>query len=216
MILAIFFILMRAVSLTFYMPMDVTVHNQYSGLELTTPVCFCDGRMYNEYSVERMDDGTVMKIGFRFGLNQFEGVLMCEVQGNRSTEFDHQSSNDTASTEAVENTSKMMRLLVTWEVKHSWKLSVRVVLIEYDNRLVLNEDKLVQSYNKVNNIPSTVYNWTRKYDGVYKSAWLIHDNTVLEAMDEIICEKGLELNITVTEGTKDMYAESALWVDSER
>jgi hypothetical protein len=216
--LAIFLILTYTVSITLHITMDATVHNQYSDIELTSPVCFCDGRTYTGYSVERMDNGTVIKVGTRFDLNQdkSEGILMCEVQRDRSTESDHQASTDTTFTEAAEDTSKITRLLVTWEIRSSGKFMVYIVLVEHDNELVLNEAELVQLYNNVNDIPYEVYEWILKYDGIYKSTWSIYDNIVLEATDELICEKGLELKITVTEGSKDEDTESALWIDSER
>jgi hypothetical protein len=108
-----------------------------------------------------------------------------------------------------------MRLLVTLEVKSPGEFRPRIVLVEHDNGLVMNEAKLAQLYNKVNNIPTKLYKWTRKYDGIYKSAWLIRDNTVLEATEEMIYE-GLELKLTVNEGVKDKHAEPTLWIDSKR
>jgi hypothetical protein len=200
------------------MPMDVTIHNQHSGIEFTSPVCLCDGRIYKEHSVERMDDDAVMKVSFRFGL--FDklpgGILMCEVQKKGSRMSDHRSSTDITSAKAVEDTSKMMRLLVTWEIESSGRVDARISLIEHDNELVLNEAKLAQVYKEVNNIPAKVYSWTLKYDGIHKWVWLMHDNTVLEATVELIFEKGFELKITVTEGVKDKDVESAFWIDSER
>jgi hypothetical protein len=217
-ILAIFLILMCVVSLTLHMPMDVTVYNQCSGIELTSPICFYDAKTYNGYCIERMGDGAVMKISFRFGLlDKFPGgALIYEVQRKGNTESDHQSSTDTVSTTSVEDTSKVMRFLVTWEIKSPGRSRTRMLLIEHDNALILNEAKLAQLYNKVNDIPSGVYNWILKYDGIYKSTWLMYDNTVLEATDEIIYEKGLELKINLSEGVKDKHAGSAFWIDSTR
>jgi hypothetical protein len=200
------------------MPMNVAVRNQHSDIELVSPVCFCNGETYNEYSVERTNDGTVMKIGARFDLSQdkSEGILMCEVQKSENTEANHQSNTDTTFTETVENISKIMRFLATWEIKSPGRATIRIILAEHDSELVLNEAELAQLYNKINDIPSDVYSWILKYDGIYKSTWLMHDNTVLEATYDIICEKGLELKITVTEGVKDEDAAPALWIDSTR
>jgi hypothetical protein len=216
--LVIFLILMCTISLTFHMPMNVIVHNQHSGIKLVSPICFCNGETYDEYSVERMDDGTVMKIGARFDLSQdkSEGILMCEVQRSESMETDYQSNTDTTSTEIIESTSKIMRFLATWEIKSPGRATIRIILAEHDSELALDGAKLAQLYNKVNDIPIGVYNWILKYDSIYKWAWLIHDNTVLEATDDVIYEKGLELKIAVTEGVRDENAEPALWIDPER
>jgi hypothetical protein len=218
MTLMIFLMLTCTFSLTLYMPMNVTIHNQHSGIELASPVCFYDGRIYNEYSVERVDDGEMMKIGIRFGLldELSDGILMCEVKKKGNIESGHQSSTDIAFTEAVEDTSKITRLLVTWKIKNSGTYRARIILTEHDNKLVLNEVKPAQLYNNVNDIHTKIYNWIIKYDGIYKWTWLMRDNTVLEATDVMIFEKGIELKITVTEGAKDEDAESAFWIDSIR
>jgi hypothetical protein len=209
---------MRTVSLTLHMPMYVTVHNQHSGIELTSPVCFCDGRIYDEYSVERSDGGAVMKVGLRFGLLDKlpGGILMCRVQRNRNAKCDYQSSTDTTFIGAADDTSKIMRLLVTWKINRSWKFNVRIILVGHDDELVLNEDKLAQLYDKVNDIPSDVYDWILKYDGIYKEVWLMNDNTVLVTTNDAIYEIGCELKITISEGAKDKDAESAFWIDSAR
>jgi hypothetical protein len=218
MMSVIYLILTCIVSLTLHMPMDVTVHNQHSGIELTSPIGFCDGRIYKEYSVERMGGGAVLKISTRFGLlDKFPGgILMCEVQKKENTGSDHQSSTNTTSSKTVEGTSKIMRLLVIWEVNLSGRSRTCTILVEHDNDLILNENKLAQLYNKVNNIPFKAYNWILKYDDIYKWVWLISDNTVLEATDDIIYEKGCELKITISEGVEDENAASAFWIDSTR
>jgi hypothetical protein len=119
MILAIFLILMCITSLTLHEVMNVTVHNQYSDIELASPVYFCNCGTYNEYPIERTSNGITMKIGFRFGLDKLPGgILMYELQRKGNTKSDHRSRGnakslrpprtDITSTNAVEDTSKMM------------------------------------------------------------------------------------------------------------
>jgi hypothetical protein len=198
--------------------MDVTAYNHYPDIELSPPIYFCNHSTYYEYPIERMDDDAMINIGFRFDLDQDEpgGILMYKVQRKRNTESDHQSSTDITSSEAVEDTSKTMLLLVAWKIEHSEGLGVRILLVEHDNRLVLNEDKLAQLYNKVNDIPSGLHGWAHKYDGILKSTWLMCNNIVLRATYEIIFEKSLGLKIAISKGVKDEDTELALWIDSER
>jgi hypothetical protein len=118
--------------------------------------------------------------------------------------------------ETVEDTSRMMRLLVTWKTKYPEQPKVNVMLVEHDNELVLDEDKLVKLYDKVNDMPSEMYNRTFKYDGIYRSTWLMCNNIVLDVAHEITCEKGCGLKVTISEGVKGEDARSALWIDSER
>jgi hypothetical protein len=81
MMLTIFLLLMCAVSLTLCVTADVIVHNQYLDIELTSLVCFCNGRIYNGYSVESVDNDATMRINFSFDLDKLlGGILMCQVQ----------------------------------------------------------------------------------------------------------------------------------------
>jgi hypothetical protein len=191
--------------------MDVTVHNQCPDIELVSPVYFCNCGTCYEYPIERTDDGAMMKIGFRFGLLDKlpRGILMYEVQKKEYAESDYQSSTDATSIETVEDTPKMTLLLVAWEIERFEKPRVNIVLIGHDNELVLNEDKLAQLYDKINDQLST------RYDS-FQSTWLLYDNTVLETTCVTVYEKGFELKITISEGDEDEDTESALWIDSER
>jgi hypothetical protein len=216
MMLAIFLILTCTASLTLNETLDVTIRSQYSDIELASPVYFCDGRTYNEYSIERTDVGTMMRIGFRYDIGESGGIVMYEVQRNRNTKSDHQPSTDTTSTETVGDASKIMRLLVTWKTDYSHGSGAHIILVEHDNKLVLSEAELAQLYDRIYDLPIEVYNWTHKYGSICKSTWSMNDNTVLGAAYEIVFEKGRELKITISEGIKDEYTKSALWIDSER
>jgi hypothetical protein len=217
--LDIFLMLTCTVSLILHGAIDVTVHNQYSDIKLVSPVYFCNRGIYNEYPVERTDIGAIMKAGFRFDVDQDKsgGALMYEMQRKGNTKSDHQPRTDATSTKAVEDTQKMMKLLVTWKITYSEGLSLRVrmMLVEHDNELVLNEDELAQLYDKVNSIPTGVYTFFI-YDGIFKSTWLACDNTVLETTYRVSHENGFELKTSVSEGVKDKDTKSTLWIDSER
>jgi hypothetical protein len=210
MMLTIFLILMCTTSLTLCGAMDMTVHNQYPDIELISPVYFCNHDTYNEYSVERADNDATMKISFSFDLDQLlSGILMCQVRKKGNIKSDYQPSTDVTSTEVAEDASKTMQLLVAWEIERSGESRVYTVLVEHDNELVWDEDKLAQFYDKVNEQFSRHYN-------VSESTWLVCDNTVLEATYEVVWKVGLELKITISKGVKNKYIKSALWIDSER
>jgi hypothetical protein len=196
MILAVFLILTCTVSLILHGTMDVTVHNRSSIIESVSPVYFCDDGTYNEYSVNGMNAGDIMKIGFRFGLDKLPGgILMCEVKRKWSTESDHQSSTDITITETIEDTLKMMRLLVVWKVNNLWLPEVRIVLIVHDNELVLDEDKLAQLYNQIDD------RFFEHYEAS-ESTWSVCDDTVLGITYEIVQQIDTELKITISEGAK--------------
>jgi hypothetical protein len=208
MMLTIFSILIYTISLTLYKTMAVTVHNWYSNIELTSLIYFCNhGRCY-EYPVGNTDAGVMMKRDFRFDLNQDEcgGILMYEVQRKGNIRFDYRFSIDTISAKAIEEASKMTRLLVIWKIERFGKSKVNIMLVEYDNKLVLDEDKLARLYDKVNDIPS----------GHNPSKLLMCDNTMLAATHKVVREAGLELKITISKGVRDLDTIRSMWIGLER
>jgi hypothetical protein len=203
MMSVIFLILTCTTSLTLHKTMNMTVYNRYSDMELASPVYFYNCVTYYEYPVEETNSGTIMRLGFRFDPDQNEsnGILMYEVQEN--ARFNHPSSVDT---EAIEDESKMIRLLVIWKMRHSGRPKVRIVLVEHDNKLVLDEDKLAQLYDKMDDIP-------RNYD---RSTWFIYDHRVLAITYKIVKKEDPELKITISKGIDDKYTMKPIWIDSER
>jgi hypothetical protein len=194
--LAIFPILMYTVSLTIYKTMVMTVHNQYPDIELVSPIYFCNHGAYYEYPVERTNTDTMMKIDFKFDHDQdaLKGISMYEIR--RNTRSGHQSNIDTISAEATEDTLKIMRLLVTWKIGRSEKPKVNVVLVECSNDLLLSEDKLVQFYDRVNDIPSC--------HSASGCTWLMCGDTALAVRREVIRKTGLELKITISQGVRSL------------
>jgi hypothetical protein len=208
MILAIFLMLMCTASLTLNEKLNVTIYNRHPDIELTSPVYFCDDWTYNEYPIERTVASAVMKISFRLDFNKPGGILMYEVQRMENAKSDYQSSTDATSAEADEDASKVMRLLVAWRIEIFGESRVHVILVEHNNELVLNEDKLEQLYDKVNEQFSGLYNLS-------KSTWLVGVNIILEATYEVV-RKDLELKIAISKGVKDWNTGPALWIDPER
>jgi hypothetical protein len=197
--------LMYVVSFVLYKKMNVTVHNRYTDVELTSPIYFCNHGTCYKHSVKRVDDGAMMKIGFRFNPDQDEsrGILIYAMQRNAIS--GHQSSNDTISAKIIEETLNMTRLLITWKIKRLEEPIVRITLVEYDNELVLSEDKLAQLYENIVDI-SSGHNPSR-------FTWLMCDNTVLMATYEL---EGLELKIDISEGFRNPNTKRAMWIDSKR
>jgi hypothetical protein len=210
MMLATFLMLMCTVSLILYETMNVTVHNRSPAIESVSPVYFCNSGACSEYSVERTDASDVIKASYRFGLDKLPGgILMCEVQRKGYIESDHQLNADTTSTEAVENVSEIMRLLVIWKINILWWPRIQIVLAEHDNELLLSEDKLTQLYSKVNE------QFFGRHDAA-ENTWLVCNNTVLETTYEIVQKAGVELKIIITKSVNDLIARPTFWIDPER
>jgi hypothetical protein len=203
--------LICTVSFTFHRTMDVTVHNQYLDIELVSPVYFCNRGTCYKYPIEWTDDGAMTKISFGFDINQdkLRGILVYKVQRKINTGSGHQSSIDTTYTKVVEETSKLMWLLVTWEIGHLEKPKINIMLIEHGNESILNEDKLAQLDDTVHNVPFG--------HNCFRCTWLMYNNIALEAAYELVRkEEDFELKITISEGVRSLNTIRSIYIDSER
>jgi hypothetical protein len=203
--------LMYAISLILHTTMAMTIHNQCSDIELTSPMYFCSHGTHYEQPVERTCVGTTMKIGFRFDPNrdEFGGILVYEMQKKEIMRSDHQSSIDAIYAKTIEETSKAMRLLVTWKIKRFGEFKVDIVLVEYDNKSVMSKDRLAQLYDKIDVMPFN-------HDPPYNCTWLVSDNAVLTVTYEIMRKESLELKVTMSKGIKNLNIIRPMWIDSTR
>jgi hypothetical protein len=193
----IFLILTSTASLILRGAMNVTVCNQYSDIELVSPVYFYNHETCHKYPVERIGDGTTIKIGFQFDKLP-GGILMCAVQSKRTTK---------SHTETIEDTSKMIQLLVVWKIENPNKPKVYAILVEHE--LVLDEDRLALLYENIDDQLSKCYDAS-------KYTWLVCDNTALVATYEVVWKEGFELKTTISKGVVSPDNIKPMWIDSER
>jgi hypothetical protein len=195
--------LMCAISLSLHKTMIMTIHNRYLDIELVSPLYFYNRGKYYEYPIERTCTDAMMKVGFSFDPDQDKsgGILMYKLQ--RDERSDHLFNIDT---KVIEEALKMMWLLITWKIERSREPKVKIMLVEYDNGFVMNEDKLAQLYDKTDVISSSHY----------KSKWLVCDDTALEITYEIVQKVGIELKIDISKGFRDQDTIKSKWIDSER
>jgi hypothetical protein len=216
-VLEIFLMLTCTVSLTLHRVIAIAVHNEYPDIELVSPVYFCVDGTYYEYPVERTDKGVMMKFDFRFNPDQDKsgGILMYEIRRKNNEISDRQSSTDTMYAKVIEEASKMMRFLVIWKIKHVAEHKESIMLVEHDSELVLNEDKLAQLYENINEIPYDYYRYT----------WSMCNNMVLAIKCEESWRTSFELEITIfkklryqvaTRPMRDDSERKPMWIDSGR
>jgi hypothetical protein len=205
MMLSIFLILTYALSLTLHKSMIMTICNLHSDIELVSPLYFCNYGTYYAYPVKRENAGTIMKIDFRFDQDEFGGILMYKVQ--RKTRSNRPPSMDPIYARIMEETSKMMRLLVIWKMMPPGKPKVNTMLLECDD-LDLNEDKLAQLFDNVNNIHS-VYN-------PHGDIWFMSNHTALKITHQVMQETGFELRILISEIFTSLNIMIPMWINSER
>jgi hypothetical protein len=200
--------LICTVSLTLHETMAMTVHNEYPDIELVSPIYFCAGGTYYEYPIERTDKGVKMKLDFRINPDQDEsgGILIYEVRRKENIGSDHQSSNDIIYATVIEEASKTTRLLVFWKIKQHGDPKASVVLVEHDNELVLDEDKLARLCKNVNDIP---------YDR-FRDRWSIFNNIELAIWCRPFWREELKLKTEIFKGFRDEDNIRPMWIDSER
>jgi hypothetical protein len=205
MILVILTILMFIISLTLHKTIAIAIHNQYPDIELASPVYFHNCETSYEYPVERTNVGSTMKIEFIFNSDQDKprGILVYTIQRKETMRSDHPSSIDD---KVIEDALKRMRLLIAWKIEHFRWPRVRIMLVEYDNEPILNEDKLAQLCDKVNNIPSD-HNHS-------KYTWLICDNTTLTITHKVMRKEGFELKMIISGELIDRGIRP-IWIEPE-
>jgi hypothetical protein len=180
--------------------MLMTIKNIYSDIELVSPVYFCSGGTHYAYPVEQNDKGITMKLDFRFDPDQESGgILIYEIQRKENAKSDQQSKT-------IEKTLRPMRLLMIWKIKDLKLPRLGTILLEYDNRLVLNEDKLAQLYDRFNDIPGSYY----------RNTWLLWDTMALEENRHFSWHTSLQLEITIDKGFKGADIIRPMWIDPER
>jgi hypothetical protein len=203
MVLAILPILMCIISLTLHRTMNIFVYNLTPYIELTSPVCFCNRGRHHKCIIEKTDAAVTTKIDFKFEPDQDEirGILTYEVQ--RTAIFDYPSNIDSIYANVTEDALKMMLLLLIWKIKRFEESKVDIMLLEYGDKLVMREDKLVQLYENV--------------DGMFsKSKRLMCDNAVLETRHEVVWKEEPELKIIISRLVNNQSNRLALWIDPER
>jgi hypothetical protein len=147
---------------------------------------------------------------------------MYKVQRKVNTRSDHQSSIDVIYTNVIEETLKMIRLLVIWKVEYLKKPEVKAMLVEYDNKLVLNEDELVQLYNNAVNMSfnyDTSYYLGRENHILNKYTALVCDHAALKVVYDEEWKDGLELKINISGveyNARDIHIIKLMWIDPKR
>jgi hypothetical protein len=164
----------------------LTINNQCSNIELTSPVYFIKDTTCHEHSPQQVNSESIMKVNLKTGIDQetFGGVLLYHLQRKEIT-----------------NT----KLLVIWGRKSDYFYS-HVWLIEHESTLEWDKDKLKRLYD--------VYD--SQYDNDFNiEEWVLDDNTKLKTKCET-SHGGLEMNIFISEEKDPSSCRKPLWIDSER
>jgi hypothetical protein len=183
----------------------ITIHNQYPGLELISPVYFSSDTPCHISPSQQTDAGTIMKASFgRYSKQEeFRGILLYKLQKKHTAKSDNQSDNSMTS---IENTKTSLYFLVLWDVGYDDHV-FRVCLVEYDR--TLDGDDLWRLHYKYEYV-------IRNY---YKSrtiTWSMYDGAVMETRFDKTYRSDYKLDIVISEGTKKYIVEKPIRIDLKR
>jgi hypothetical protein len=172
--------------------LNITIHNQYPGLELASPVCFSNGTTHHVSPNRQVDIDTAMKASFGMDSEQkdFKGALLYKLQ-RKYADRDDSCPNDSA--RSVKDIETNMYLLVTWDIE-SHNHEFCVCLIECPANITWDEDKLWILYKEYD------YQFCKYYQsGII--TWLMYDGAVIETRFNIKYGPDYKLDINISEGT---------------
>jgi hypothetical protein len=170
----------------------MTIDNDLN-IELTSPVYFARDAMCHIPFPQHVNSKSITKVNFITGVDRdiFNGALLYRLQWK-----------DDASTST--------QLLVIWGYRpvmfYSHMLYSHAWLIEHENTLVWDKDKLKMLYEKYGDY------WYKDYN---LAIWLLNDNTELQTYCEV-SYGGYGMEMTISEYEGILFPVKPLWVDPSR
>jgi hypothetical protein len=180
-------------TVSFEKVLNITVHNQYPSLELTSPVYFSTNTTNCVPPSRQTDTDSIMKTSFRIDYKQkdLKCVSLYKLQRKHATKIDNQHDSSTIS---IENTTTNMYLLVAW-VADDYDHKFHVCLLECTDDFAWDEDKLWSLYEECND--------QFHMDDISKIIiWSIHGNAIMKTKLEVSYGSEYELDIVISEGNR--------------
>jgi hypothetical protein len=167
----------------------MTIDNQCTNIELTSPVYFIKDTDYHIQFPQQVNHRSIMKANFVTGIDQdtFGGVLLYHLK----------RKNDA---------SISVQLLVIWKYKSNG-IHSRALLVEHESTLAWDKVKLKRLYDGYGN-------QYEAYSVMNKGRWLLSDNIRLGTSCNL-SYGGFKMNISIYE--EDLpYFMFPPWIDSNR
>jgi hypothetical protein len=187
--------------------LNITIHNQYPDLQLTSPVYCSKNATCRVFPSQQVGFGTTVEasFGIDFMQNYYEGALLYKLQRNHITETDNQSNSSATS---IKNAAANMYLLVIWDtIDSSHKFCV--CLIECTNDFTWDEGKLCTLYKEYE------YQFCRDYKSRIIT-WLMHGDAVMKTRFDITYGSGYNLDIIISEGIGKYSMVRPMKINSKR
>jgi hypothetical protein len=186
--------------------LDITIHNRYPDIELTSPVYFSAGTTCHVPPYQQLDTENTLKISFEIDFKQedVKGAMLYKLQRKYATRTDNCSNSSITFTEDTTN----VYLLVVWDVEN-YEHGFCVCLIECADDFIWDEDKLWMLCCNYNDQFSKNY----KYRTI---TWQMHNGAMVEMRRSVAYGLKYELGIAISEGTEKYNMEEPIQVDPER
>jgi hypothetical protein len=170
---------------------ELTIHNQFPGIELVSPIYASDSATCYPFPDQRIDVDSIMQTGFNIDLTQDGSTcaLMYKLQRK--------------------NTEQPNDILITWKVSSSKEFLITSYLIEHDESHILDSDRLmiVAKRSRTFNIQHSPI----------EDTWLIYDNRVLMTSLNVTHEEECyKLEITVSETSVKDDTQRPRYIDLDR
>jgi hypothetical protein len=186
--------------------LNITIHNQYPGLELTSPVYYSNGTTCYVPPSQQIDTGSIMEARFGIDAKQggLNGALLYKLQRKYTTKTGKQSNSNTAS---IKNTATNLYLFVAWN--ENYCNTFRTYVIECPEEVTMDEDKL----------------WSFYWDGtdafrdaieLFVTTWLIDDSAVMKIRCYLTYGSDYRLDIVISEGTGKYSTNMPMKLDPRR
>jgi hypothetical protein len=125
--------------------LNITIHNQYSNLELTSPVYFSNSTVCYVSPSQQANNENTLEASFGIDSEEIsEGALLYRLQRKHATITDNQPSSNATS---IKDIATNMYILVAWEIR-DYDDRFYVCLIEFIDDFSWDGDKLWTLYRK--------------------------------------------------------------------
>jgi hypothetical protein len=190
--------------------LNIIIHNQYPGLELTSPVYCSNGTTCHALPSQQIDTGNTMEASF--GINSrygyFNGILLYKLQRKHTTKTGNHPNNSTAS---IGDTATNIYLLVLCNIFNidDYGNDYYACLLECADDFTWDEDKLWALYHQYLGRIHANYRYI-------VTLWLMNDGAVIKTGLDITYGSDYKFNIFISKGTGKYHMEKPMRIDLER
>jgi hypothetical protein len=183
---------------------ELTIHHQFSGIELVSPVYAGDIITCNLPPDQNVEVDSTIQTGFDIDYDQGKsiGVLMYKLQKHNIDKSNENTISDEEGTTCT-------HLVMIWRIYESGEAYVNSMLIEHDKSCVWDGDKLSKLAER--------YNRFNMRQNLVKYTWLMRDNAVLMTNVGVTCEEAdYKIEMTLSEESINENTWRPLYIDVNR